>query len=651
MTTLLGQYYDTFVNWTNSYLGLQFSGQIGYNLPTDMLANVARVNAPETETLSFGNNIDAFRQYVGPAHLAGKRVISIELGAAIQQTYSQTWTDLLKDAKRAFIAGVNQVVIHGAPYSHTYPNTTWPGFTSFSYAFSGQHSRHQPAWDVGYAQAGEYLARTQFVLQSGIPKVDLVFWDKLTAQRGYPKPLYWPRDLAAAGYTYSYLSPDNFASDEAVVSNGVLAPGAQAFRALIVRANDTMTADGIQALAKYARVGLPILISGGVPGDQALFRQPEVPSYIAGDVPAAWNTNNSTAISHAQVVLQSILGLPNVHQVPYDSLAASIAAIGIFPRSMMSTETESWVTHWRENANGDIYVFLYNDGNHSTGSVAFETTMKPTLLDAWTGEESQVIAYSCNATHTTMNFTLAQTQTTIIRFSKVAGGGHVHVASAPAGSLIDSYAAAGRSRATARVISSGAAKGQIALSNGTVVPISSSTAMATSLGNWTLTVEAWNPPDDLMDVEMVANKTNVTFTLRGSELKAWSAISESLTNVSGVGYYSTSFTWPPTTGAADGAVLSLPPISHGVTASLNGRPLPAMDITHPVADISPYLIPGANVLCVKVASTLWNVLRPIWGQLSTGKSSPALPAQAFGDAQGYGLVGEVQVVPYVALTL
>ena len=300
MTHLLGSYYDWLNTWSNSYLNLKFSGQIGYNLPVDMLANIPRVDAPETESLSFSNNIDSFRQYCGPANFAGKPVISVELGSDFLETYTQTWTALLRDGKRSFTAGANQVVFHGATYSHTYPNTTWPGFTSFSYSFAGQHSRHQPAWNIGYAEAINYTARTQVILQTGIPKVDLVFWDKRTAERGYPETLYYPDDLSAAGYSYSYLSPDNFALNGAYVQNGILAPDAQAFRALIIRANDTLTVDGVQAAAGFAHAGLPIIVSGGIP--------------------TAYNTNNISGIGHSHSTLESILSLPNVHQVPFEFL-------------------------------------------------------------------------------------------------------------------------------------------------------------------------------------------------------------------------------------------------------------------------------------------------------------------------------------------
>lgn len=59
--------------------------------------------------------------------------------------------------------------------------------------------------------------------------------------------------------------------------------------------------------------------------------------YIPADVQAAWNTNNSTVVAEAQATLDSIPPLSNVHKVPFESLADSLAAIKIAPRTKVST--------------------------------------------------------------------------------------------------------------------------------------------------------------------------------------------------------------------------------------------------------------------------------------------------------------------------
>jgi hypothetical protein len=67
---------------------------------------------------------DLYRAYVGPSNIAGKNIISNELGAQQNFAYRQTLPILLAFVKRAWASGNNQMVFHGASYSGQYPNTT-----------------------------------------------------------------------------------------------------------------------------------------------------------------------------------------------------------------------------------------------------------------------------------------------------------------------------------------------------------------------------------------------------------------------------------------------------------------------------------------------------------------------------------------------
>jgi hypothetical protein len=176
---------------------MQFSAQVVYNLPMDMLANIPYVNAPECETLAFGGSIDGYRQFAGPANLAGKRIISSESGAVFGQAYSQFIPEIISYFKSSIAGGVNQFIIHGYPYSGNYGNTTWPGFTTFDYTVSEMHGRHQPGWDF-YSDFIEWTSRTQWVAQSGIPIIDLAFFSKSTDYRQVTTQ-YSPSDLQEVG--------------------------------------------------------------------------------------------------------------------------------------------------------------------------------------------------------------------------------------------------------------------------------------------------------------------------------------------------------------------------------------------------------------------------------------------------------------------
>lgn len=586
----------------------------------DMLANIPLVNAPECETLAFSHNIDGYRQFAGPANLAGKRIISSECGANVAQIYQQTVPELLWDIKRSVSGGVNQFILHGFPVSGGYGETTWPGFTTFAYAFSEMHGPRQPAWDF-YHEWLNWTARTQFVAQTGVPKIDLAFWQKSTDAYVTVTTQYAPLDLETAGtpsgprvghlrctnsftigYTYEYLSPDNFGLAEAYVDNGVFAPNRQAFKALVVRANDTLTLSGVQKLAEYANQGLPIILSGGIP------------TTVFG--------HNQTGNENLTATIDGLTQLENVHIVPYDGLASSLASINILPRASI-VSNGSWYTYWRDDAaTSTQLVYVYNDatninlgGGMSIGNISFETTGNPFIYDAWTGEVTALSSFEQSATHTTVQLELAGNQSIIIGFQSGASNDTVLV---------------GRDHSNVKAARD-------------ISPLLSETS---TLTNWTLTVESWGPPADIYDIGAGSTKTNTSYNL--DTLIPWSQISDSLRNVSGRGYYHTEISWSPvqSNSTVSGAVLDLGAIVHTAQLRVNGQIVPPLDPTWARADVGSYLIDGVNEVDIVVSTPLGNAIRTVWNEVETSGRLAVLTDPQPPDVAGYGLVQDVLLIPY-----
>jgi len=177
---------------------------------------------------------------------------------------------------------------------------------------------------------------------------------------------------------------------------------------------------------------------------------------------------------------------------------------------------------------------------------------------------------------------------------------------------------------------------------------------AYSISNWSLVIEHWGPPDNLYDVDLGAKKVNLTIPIQGPALKSWKDLG--FPDVSGIGFYNTTFDWNPSLlSYTGGAFLILPPVSDGVVGILNGKRLPVFDITNPTLDITSFLKEGKNVLQLKVSSTLKNSLRPIWADLRTAGGGVASTWSATANLgfglQHYGLIGEVRIVPYALVPL
>lgn len=608
----------------------------------DMLANIPLIDGPECETLGFNHLIDGYRQFAGPANLAGKRIISSEAGAIYGEAYQQTIPELLWDLKRSIVGGVNQFVLHGFPFSGDYGNTTWPGFITFNYAFSDMHGPRQPAWEF-YEEWLDWLGRVQYIAQSGVPKVDLAFWSKLTAYETATLQ-YVPSDLLEAGFTYEYLSPDNFDLPDATVDNstGTFAAERQAFKALIVRANASLTLSGVTHLVEYANAGLPVVFPGGLPTKVIGFEQ-------AGG-------ENLTA------TLETITSLDNVHLVPADGLANSLLDLGITPRTAVSANGSSWYTHWREDEKTSTqYVFVYNDATGiplgqgvSVGNISFETTNKPFLLDAWTGEKTAVTAYSQSETATTIQLQLAGNQSVILTFEPsdtCNGDEELYISNGFAilSSTVPSSSSSSDSDSLTYLTFYTTTSQTLLLSNGSSTTLKPMLNPESTLANWNLVVESWTAPQDIYDIEAGATKTNSTpYNL--SSLEAWSDISPALANVSGLGYYHSTFDWSSSSSSdstsSSGAFIDLGAIIHTARVRINGNILPPLDPTWARADIGEYLVDGTNEVDVVVSTPLSNALRSAWSELETSGKLATVVVPVPPSVMEYGLVEEVRIIPY-----
>ena len=621
-----------------------------------MLALIPTVNAPETESLGFNHDIDAYRQFSGPANLAGKRIVSTELGAQRNEVYSQTMPELIWDVKRSIVGSINNFVYHGYPFSGNYPNTTWPGYTTFTYRFSNMHGPRQPGWEH-YRDFMDWTARVQWIAQSGIPKIDLAFYLK---RKEWPDEgdyeiasVYEANDLVEAGelirfevskqheyllrligYSYEYLSPENLMLPEADVEDGILAPRRQAFKAMIVRANDSLTVPGVQHIADYANEGLPVIFSGGLPQE------------LLG-----YNESGTTYVRQALADLSS---MDNVHIVPYENLAVSLSNIGIMPKTKVTADRPMY-TYWRDDSNSSVsYAFVYNDAWDSeigegtaTGSITFDTDGVPYSYDAWTGEIAPVLAYQQSPAGITIPMTLAGNQSAIIAFH------HNETVSSsvrPLSTPPEVYSTTASSDDGTLTMKAGNTTEPVLLTNGSAVSLPVPPAPY-NLSSWNLTIESWTQPDDPEADQTTSKKSNSTHQL--NELIPWNQISDDLRNVSGRGFYTTSFTWPPsnTTGAdtgASGAMLDLHAIVNTARVWVNGKQLPPLDPTAARADIGEYLQEGRNEVMIVVTTTLGNALIPFTDEV---RSSGTLWLGPEPVEQANGLVFPVVVVPYAETTV
>lgn len=397
-----------------------------------------------------------------------------------------------------------------------------------------------------------------------------------------------------------------------------------------MNSTSNLTSFGVQKLVEYAEAGLPVLFAGGVP--------------------SSYNGYNVSGALSASDNIQQLTSLSNVHIVSSSGLAQSLQSLNIIPRASVSSNG-TWYTTWREDeANSTTYSYIFNDAiglpegeGYTTGNITFRTTGTPYLYDAWSGSTTPISIYSQTNTTTTIPLELAGNQTIIVGFQNTTSS-QLHLQKTIPGVLT----ATGSDDSVTVYRSFDTETRSAALSNGESASLEPMLTPAFTLSNWTLVVESWTAPSDLYDVTSGATKENTTFSV--PTLEPWTAISSTLTNVSGLGYYSASFTWPPSgganTSAVSGAVIDLGPIKHTGRVSVNGAALPALDLVAARADVGPLLRSGANTVEVVVSTQLGNVLRNYWGEIETsGKLASAVVADPPAEVE-YGLVHPVRIIPY-----
>ncbi|OTA92609.1 hypothetical protein M434DRAFT_74272 [Hypoxylon sp. CO27-5] len=591
---ILQEGYEEYVQATREWArtkGAGYSNQPAYNLPLNMLDSIPLLDAPEGESFGFDDNLDIYRQMAGPAHMAGIFVVSSECGARRGSGYTQTLQDLLWHTRRGLATGITMNVFHGYGYSGTFVNTTWPGYTVFSYVFTEMWGPRMPAWRH-MNDTLAYVSRNQYLSQTGTPKVDLAFYQYAAP---FDKVGYANNNLERLGLTYDYLGPRSLAANIATVENGILAPDGPAYKGIVFDHQTKLTAEVAKQMKKIAQAGLPIFIVG-----EAEFH-------------GIGNQGEDAALVNS--TMTEIIAMGNVFVVPRaEELPAALAAAKIRPRTLF-TGVANWYSFWRNTEDAD-FAFIYNDGNETkTVNVSFEgiASRTPYILDAWTGDVAPLLLYSSDGLNVNVPVTLAPNQTTII-------------------ARILAYLSSGPS--------------SIRLSNNRTLNFTGRPPSPLRLPVWNITINDWQSTDNRYSMDTAVKVHHY----KNRELAAWKDLDpEILTATSGIGDYTVEFDTPSAESPQQrlGGQVHLGPIKDSIRLWMNGNRLPPVDLTGStdmVVDITDHLAAAgqSNELRVELASTLYNRLRAekdiIW--------TFGIPASLANDAyyaenppREYGLVG------------
>ncbi|KAK3986205.1 hypothetical protein QBC44DRAFT_273625 [Cladorrhinum sp. PSN332] len=629
-----GDYLRQHQQWAEAR-GMSHSTQPAYNMPMDMAASIPLVGAPELESLGFGESIDTYRQFTGPAHLSARNIISTEIGAQRGGAYAQSIPKLLGLFQDSFAAGVNTLSIHGLAYGGTYPGTTWPGYTPFQYEFCEMWGPRQPAWRH-LNDTLLFAARTSEVLKTGTPRVDLAFysWKHPWSAR----PVYQGADLTAAGFTHEYLGPDNLVSEAATVENRVLAPNGPAYKALILLGQTKISAAASTALVKLAAAGLPIFLVG-----------PE-PTTTIGSVGQREVTENMARLTKGD--------FPSVYIIPANSLRPErFFDAEIFPRVTAdaldgASNSNQLFTQWRSDQSKNLeLVYLLNRGQDTLFSLSFTLaspeTAIPYILNPWTGSQTPLLTYIRTGAGVSTRLSLAKGQSTILAFLTPSDD------SPPPTYVVSRSPNVVRPYLTSdnhiEAYISDSEEASVLLSNNqeVAIPASASPLPRLALGPWSLKVESFSAPATLSASSVTPNKTLISVPAPLQTLLPWTSI-KGLERASGVGFYRTAFSLPTAAEKMGYTVHLNGKILNTVRVKINGNMVPALDPNAPAEgrDITEWVKQGGaeNVVEIEVTSTLFNAVKARAGDLKSVGLGIRVPRYYTGVGWAeFGLVGTVEV--------
>ena len=624
-------------------IGLKYSDQPAYNFPLDVGAASTIADIPECEGLG-QPSVDLIRQFSGGVNLAGRHILSSEMGAGRYLAYESRMIQLIQDARLAFAGGVNQIILHGYPSSTNYIETSWPGLTPFVYEFSELHGPRQPAWQH-YDQYMEMFGREMWLLRRGTPKIDVAVmrygWDLETdaADKTKKNVVFKTDELSRSGYSYEYVSSYALGLDGVEVEGGRLMPSGPAYKALVLNRARNLTVSAAQRVLRLADDGLPVVVLGPVPDD--------IPGYDA-------DGSGKAAVVSA---MENLLQLNNVKIVELEKdVPAALAKLGASPSARIYSGIKDYppIVRRRSASDADLY-YVFNQGNSSLFSIGFEKPIEQNanifILDQLTGEtKSAALWYLDSSDRLNTTFTLATNQSLmlVITNSTTYQGAmalpETLVASNPS---IKAMALQDGSGIELQSYSAGVQ--EYTLSNGSrqSVTFSFCNQMPLNLTQWNLTLQSWTPTANLSDVATV--KTNSSIQLPNG-LVLWDELAGHY-NTSGIGVYTTTFFWPTCKADSVGAELRQPSIFHTQRAWVNGKMLPVIDPVNPKIDITNWLqVDAQNVLTIEVATPLLNAINAFpddqiksvgYTRARKLASSPVRRGH-----QKYGLTGPIEVIPF-----
>jgi len=197
-------------------------------------------------------NFKPIKPTVSAAHLYGKRRVEAESFTSFDLSWDEHWEMLKEVANLNMTEGVTHNVFH--TYTHNPQVGFLPPGTSFGNKIGTPFLRGQTWWPY-MPYFTQYLARTSYLLERGLPLVDVLWYvgDEVGYQRPsqkYPFP---------KGYKYDYCNPDVLFNRLQVKDGRLSTPEGISYGLLWVPENERLSEKTIEKLQDFIAAGVKVL--------------------------------------------------------------------------------------------------------------------------------------------------------------------------------------------------------------------------------------------------------------------------------------------------------------------------------------------------------------------------------------------------------
>ena len=196
-------------------------------------------------------NFKPIKPTASAAHIYGKRRVAAESFTSFDLNWDEHWEMLKEVANLNMTEGVTHNVFH--TYTHNPQVGFLPPGTSFGSGIGTPFLRGQTWWKY-MPVLTRYLARTSYLLERGLPVVDVLWY--LGDEVGHR-----PDQLAdfPEGFKYDYCNPDVLLNRLSVADGKLVTPDGQHYEVLWIPQNERMLPETLEKLYQLIQDGAKVV--------------------------------------------------------------------------------------------------------------------------------------------------------------------------------------------------------------------------------------------------------------------------------------------------------------------------------------------------------------------------------------------------------